>query len=414
MTVTDVGRAPLRLYLSSRALALTGGSVAEAVIPLVVVLTLGGGTTAVGAVTAITLVVSLATRIPISAWVDTRPHQIRLQAYSQLTAAATAAVIPVLWWTGGLSIVTLLVAVVLVVLAKTLVSACGHGTVNQLVPVADRVRAIGTLNSLSSAADIVGQTGGPALLKLLPAPLILLADSAMNATSAILVRRLARFETTPPLHSADTDLDADGPPQSSLIQIARQVISSGPVQLLWLSGIAGSVIAPVTLVYLIRTLGVDAALVGVLYAFGAVGGIGGGLLAHRVLTRLQMWPLIAVSSLLSAGAAGSLLAASHLPYLVYPLVIVFELLSAFAGTLLVAAVYGTLQTRTGHTQIARVMSIASTGMEGLALLGIGAGTLIAARWSEHAAIMTATIGYLAISLMALTAVFGTRIDPETP
>lgn len=405
MTVTDVGRAPLRLYLSSRALALTGGSVAEAVIPLVVVITLGGGTTAVGAVTAITLTVSLATRIPISAWVDTRSHQIRLQAYSQLTAAATAAVIPVLWWTGGLSIVTLLIAVVLVVLAKTLVSACGHSTVNQLVPAADRVRAIGTLNSMSSAADIVGQTGGPALLKLLPAPLILLTDTIMNATSAILVRRLGRYEHTTPPYSSESaaEPESDRPPRDSLISIARQVISTGPVQLLWLSGIVGSVIAPVTLVYLIRRLGIDAALVGVLYAFGAIGGISGGLLAHRALTRLRMWPLITVSSLLSSVAAGCLLAAPHLPHLIYPLVIVFELLSAFAGTLLVAAVYGTLQTRTDHTQIARVMSIASTGMEGLALLGIGAGTLIAAQWSEHTAITAATIGYTAVSLIALMA-----------
>ncbi|WP_433204856.1 MFS transporter [Nocardia sp. CA-107356] len=412
MTVTDVGRAPLRLYLASRALALTGGSVAEAVVPLVVVLTLGGGTTAVGAVTAVTLTFSLATRIPISAWVDAQPHQIRLQAYSQITAAATAALIPLLWWSGLLSITTLLVAVVLVVLAKTLVSACGHSTVNQLVPADDRVRAIGTLNSLSSAADIVGQTGGPALLKLLPAPLILLADTVMNTVSAILVRRLDRYETPAPTQPAAPDTEPDTAARQSLISMARNVVAAGPVQLLWLSGIVGSVIAPVTLVYLIRTLGIDAALVGVLYAFGALGGISGGLLAHRALTRLHMWLLITVSSMLSASAAGCLLAASHLPHLVYPLVIVFELLSAFAGTLLVAAVYGTLQTRTEHTQIARVMSIASTGMEGLALLGIGIGTLIAARLSAHAAITTASLGYLALSLVALTAAIRDHTSPD--
>lgn len=396
--MTAVGeRSPLRTYLASRALALTGGSVAEAVLPLIVVLTLEGGAAAVGAVTAVTLVVSLTTRVPISSWVDTRPHQIRLQAFSQIAAAATAVLIPLLWWWDLLSLPTLLAAVVVIVLARTVVSSLGHTTVNQLVPADDRVRAVGALNSLSSAADIAGQSGGPALLKLLPAPVIPLVDTAMNLVSAALVWRLRGYE------SRDQPGDAAGTVSVRVSEVARSVMAQGPVQVLWLSGIVGSLLAPVTVVFLIRELGIDPALVGVLMAFGALGGITGGLLAHRVLSRLGMWPLIAVSSALSGAAAGLLLSAPRLPGAVYPLVIGFEFLSACAGTLLVAAVYGTLQTRTEHARIARVMSVASTGMEGLALVGIGAGVLVAARWSELATITTAAIGYLALALIAVIA-----------
>ncbi|WP_433579687.1 MFS transporter [Nocardia brasiliensis] len=398
-------RSPLRVYLVSRALALTGGSVAEAVLPLIVVLTLGGGSTAVGAVTAATLVVSLATRIPISAWVDTQPHQIRLQVFSQISAAATAVLIPLLWWVDVLSIPTLLAAVVVIVLAKTLVSSLGHTTVNQLVPAARRVRAVGALNSLSSAADIAGQSGGPALLKLLPAPVILLVDAGMNLVSAALVWRLRGFEAPDrPKDQAQPVNEAPDPASvtaTSVVSIARAVSAQKPVQLLWLSGVVGSLIVPVTLVFLIRELGIDPALVGVLYAFGALGGISGGLLAHRILAYLGMWPLIAVSSGLSAAAGGCLLSAPHHQWGVYPLVIGFEFFSAFAGTLLVAAVYGTLQTRTERTQIARVMSVASTGMEGLALVGIGGGILTTTLWSERATIVTASAGYLALTLIAL-------------
>lgn len=397
-------RSPLRVYLASRALALTGGSVAEAVLPLIVVLTLGGGSAAVGAVTAVTLVVSLATRIPISAWVDTQLHQIRLQVFSQIGAAATAVLIPLLWWADVLSIPTLLAAVVMIVLAKTFVSSLGHTTVNQLVAAARRVQAVGALNSLSSAADIAGQSGGPALLKLLPAPVILLVDAGMNLASAALVWRLRGFES--PGLPDDHAQPVDGAPDpasataTSVVSIARAVLSQKPVQLLWLSGVVGSLIVPVTLVFLIRELGIDPALVGVLYAFGAFGGISGGLLAHRILAYLGMWPLIAISSALSAAAGGCLLAAPSLSWGVYPLVIGFEFFSAFAGTLLVAAVYGTLQTRTEHAQIARVMSVASTGMEGLALAGIGGGILTATLWSERATICIASAGYLALALIA--------------
>ncbi|RBO90137.1 MFS transporter [Nocardia puris] len=401
--MTAVGeRSPLRTYLASRALALTGGSVAEAVLPLIVVLTLDGGAAAVGAVTAVTLVVSLTTRVPISAWVDARPHQIRLQAFSQIAAAATAVLIPLLWWWDLLSLPTLLAAVVVIVLARTVVSSLGHTTVNQLVPADDRVRAVGALNSLSSAADIAGQSGGPALLKLLPAPVIPLVDTAMNLVSAALVWRLRGYE------SRDQPGDAAETVTVRVSEVARSVMAQGPVQVLWLSGIVGSLLAPVTVVFLIRELDIDPALVGVLMACGALGGITGGLLAHRVLSRLAMWPLIAVSSALSGAAAALLLSAPRLPGAVYPLVIGFEFLSACAGTLLVAAVYGTLQTRTEHARIARVMSVASTGMEGLALVGIGAGVLVAARWSELATITTAAIGYLALALIAVIAALRRR------
>lgn len=412
MTSVLTTKPPIRGYFASRALALTGGAVAEAILPLIVVVTLDGGSTAVGAVTATTIAVSLLTRVPLSAWVDARSRQITLQAFSQVVSAGTACLVPLLWVLDVLNTATLLASVIVIVLAKTLVSSCGHSTVNQLAEPEQRVRAIGTLNSISSAADVIGQSGGPALTRVMPAPLVLLIDAVMNLASAAIIWRLRRFE-----HGRGSDVDeavADGAPDATtpVLAIVRRVVGQPPIWLLWLSGVVGSLIAPVTLVYLIDELDVPPALVGVLYAFGAAGGITGGLLAHRVLARLGMRPLITVSCLLSSTAVFCLVAAADLRSGIYPLVIAFELLAALSGTLLVAAVYGTLQASTEVSEVSRVMSVASTGMEGLALLGIGAGVAIAAVYSEYVTIVVTAVCYLVLGCAAAWVRPAKAAEPE--
>lgn len=235
----------------------------------------------------------------------------------------------------------------------------------------------------------------------MPAPLVLLVDTALNLVSAAVIWRLRRFESG---RAGDADevsahetAAAEKTPVSAIV---RRVIGQPPVPLLWTSGVVGSLIAPVTLVYLIHELDVPSALVGVLYAFGALGGITGGLTAHRVLARLGMRRLIVVSCLLSSGAVCCLVAAADLRSIIYPLVIGFELLAALSGTLLVAGVYGTLQVSTSVSEVSRVMAVAGTGMEGLALLGIGAGVAIAAVYSEYVTIVAAAICYLVLGCVA--------------
>ncbi|MGW0178231.1 hypothetical protein [Nocardia sp. NPDC003345] len=239
------------------------------------------------------------------------------------------------------------------------------------------------------------------MTRVMPAPLVLLVDTALNLVSAAVIWRLRRFESG---RAGDADevsahetAAAEKTPVSAIV---RRVIGQPPVPLLWTSGVVGSLIAPVTLVYLIHELDVPSALVGVLYAFGALGGITGGLTAHRVLARLGMRRLIVVSCLLSSGAVCCLVAAADLRSIIYPLVIGFELLAALSGTLLVAGVYGTLQVSTSVSEVSRVMAVAGTGMEGLALLGIGAGVAIAAVYSEYVTIVAAAICYLVLGCVA--------------
>ncbi|MGV9678861.1 MFS transporter [Nocardia sp. NPDC003482] len=398
MTTTETTSAT-RTYLASRGLALTGGSVAEAVLPLIVVVTLRGGTSAVGAVTATMLTVGLVTRIPLASWVDSRKRHITVQALAQILAAASACLIPLLWWSRMLTLPTLLASVVVVVSTKTLVASCGHSTLNSVVPPRRRTRAVGALNSMSSAADIVGSSAGPALTRLVPAPAILLVDAALNLLSAALLWPLRFVEAETAVAERVSEPGPHVPTTTLVLTVARR----RDVWLLWLSGVVGSLLAPVMLVYLIRDLHVAPALVGVLLAFGAVGGIVGGLLAHRILRWLGMWPLIAASSGLSAVSTVCLLSAGQLHRLVYPLVILFEILSASAGTLLVAAVFGTLQTATARPEISRVMSIASTGMEGLALAGIAAGVALSTAWSDHAVIVVTASCYVILALCAAAA-----------
>ncbi|OCW85671.1 hypothetical protein A8M60_04605 [Nocardia farcinica] len=189
----------------------------------------------------------------------------------------------------------------------------------------------------------------------------------------------------------------------AFLALTRTVLRDRPLWVLWGSAIANSVVAPAVLIYITRTLDVPVTVVGVIFAIGSVGGILGGLVVGRVLTAFSVRDALLGSVAIGLISAVSLLGASEWESALYPLLVLYEFASAFSGTLIVATVFGLLQVNSGSSTVARVLTVASTGLELCGLLGIGLGSLI----SEAAT--TRTVVAVSCGMYAVLVVFAVLV-----
>lgn len=133
-----------------------------------------------GLLTGIGLVVSLVLQIPLAVWSDRRRDQLRLVVRAAAASALVSLSIPVLWWSGLLTLPVLFGCVLAAAVVAAVRASLGHAIVNDLAAPEERVTAIGRLNGVSSGAEIGGQSGGSGLIAVM---LYLLRDLGIPAAA---------------------------------------------------------------------------------------------------------------------------------------------------------------------------------------------------------------------------------------
>lgn len=127
----------------------------------------------------------------------------------------------------------------------------------------------------------------------------------------------------------DVDADPAEEPRPSLSLIAQQ-LSRKPT--LWIAAAAGlfsSLTAPLGVYYFVNVLGVDPALLGLVLATGALGGITGGVALGRLYARWSTATVVVIG-LLTMGLAtiGVALAPADSPW-TYVALVAIEFVTAF-------------------------------------------------------------------------------------
>ncbi|MFC7925171.1 MFS transporter [Microbacterium laevaniformans] len=354
-------------FRTGRVFTSAGGAATEVLAPLILVSTLGGTPAQVAALLAVMLVTSMLLRIPLAVWADRSRRHVRLMILTATLSGLWSTVVPIMWAVGALSPATLIVWLAMNILLLTALSVLGHGVLNHLTEPEDRVRQVGLLSSATSTGEIVGQSGAPLLIALMPAPVALLIDTVASWIAALSWTRIP-----------DVDADPAEEPRPSLKLIAQQ-LSRKPT--LWIAAAAGffsSITAPLGVYYFVNRLGIDPALLGLVLATGALGGITGGVSLGRLYARWSMKTVIVIG-LVTMGVAtiGVAVAPANSPW-TYVTLVAIEFFTAFGGTLVMATLYGELQSGAGSQDVARTMSSASFLIEGTGLAGLGAGAALAA------------------------------------
>ena len=419
-----------------------GTSVASVATPLIAVQVLDADAFTVSLLTAAAWLPWLLIGLPAGAWID-RVAKRPVLIGCDLASALLVASIPAAAWLGHLTMPHLLAVALLVGTAAVFFQVAWTAYVPELV---DR-RALVRANSVLQGSESAVQIAGPALAGLLVAAVSAVAGLALDAISfaasavfLLLIRgavgtsRPARSSTPSspspsspsspsPSSPSSPSTSAASPGRSAVSGIGRDIaagvrwLAREPLlRSLTIHGAAGNLAltgyGAITVVFLVRDLGVNPATVGVLMAASGIGGVAA---APRP-------PVLAPGGGAGPALGGCQVGAGGLARVI-PLSTAGAGLTLFAlGTGLVAAcvvagnvIAGTFrQTYVPPALLARVV----TGMQFVnlgaiplgALLGGALATMAGTRW----AIAVLVIGYALAGLILLRGPWRGRRDLPSP
>ncbi|GAB2856417.1 MFS transporter [Actinoallomurus bryophytorum] len=306
------GRDFVRLWAATTASSF-GTTLTTVALPLVALVTLHASTFAVGLISAAELLSWLVLGLSAGVWVDRLARRPLMVACDLLRAVALVSV-PVAVATGMVSVPQLVLVALVLGVASVFFDIAGQ-TYLPLVVEADGLLAG---NSRLQAGQSAAQTGGPAvggaLAQLIGAPLTLLVDVASYLFSALFLSTLRTREEP----SEVTDRARMLP---QIREGLRHVLADPVIRPLMLVAaglnMVGTAYETLLVPFLLRTVEVRPALIGVLLAVGGVGGVLGGVLGPRVAARLGgartmvltacVCPLISMLAPLSTAGAGLVL-----------------------------------------------------------------------------------------------------------
>ncbi|MFD9336336.1 MFS transporter [Streptomyces sp. NPDC060028] len=276
---------------------------------------LHAGSREVGVLTAASTVCYLLIGLPAGAWVDRMPKR-RTLMWAALVRASAVLTVPALWLAGGLRMEALYAVAAVVGLAAVFFDVACQSYVPVLVADED----IGPANARLEATAQLSTLGGPALagllMRVVSAPVVMLVDAASYLASFLCLSVTKDNEQRPAPTCGD---GARGRLRADIAEGLRFVRDQPVIRRLALSmGVSNffaTMVATLVPVLVMRTLGFDAFMLGLIMTCGAAGGVLGAMLAPVARRRFSAGTVMAAGLITAASctAAGPL-AAAVAPY----------------------------------------------------------------------------------------------------
>jgi predicted MFS family arabinose efflux permease len=304
-------------------MSLLGSQVTLVALPLTAVLSLHADSGEMGLLRVAQTAPFLLFGLLAGAWVDRR-SRLSVLSISSAGQAVLLAFVPALYLLHGLRMELLYAIAFLVGVLTVLFDVAFQAFTPSLVQAESLVDANSKLETSRSIAQVVGPSLGGVAVQVVGAPLAILADAASFVFLAGMLRSIRDPETRP----APTE-------RPSLVREVRE----GMVALLGhpvlraiaisstLANLTISILTPILLLFLVHTLGLSPALIGVVLMVMGLGGVLGALAGGAAGGRLSM-PLILGLGLFLC-AVGSLVIAAATRPTVVAVVIVAAGLGAF-------------------------------------------------------------------------------------
>lgn len=270
-----------RRLWAAGSLSAVGTQVTALAVPLTAVVYMHASTFEVGELTAAEALPLLLFGLPFGAWVD-RIRRRRMLVAMDTVRALALATLPVAAAVHALSLAQLYAVSFVVGAASIGFSTAHQAYLPSLVERDELAAANGALQTTQSAAYAIGPGIGGALVQVLTAPIALAVDAASYVWSAAWIRAIHTAEQAVPR--------PDGFGVRRQIAEGIRVIAADPV-LRWVTLYNAccvfflSIERALQAVFLVRTVGLEPAVIGVVTSMAAIGAIGGGLLARRLIAR---------------------------------------------------------------------------------------------------------------------------------
>ncbi|WET76223.1 MFS transporter [Amycolatopsis sp. QT-25] len=388
-----------RRYLAVRGQSALGTAVSAVVVPLLAAVVLGATTSQLGVLLVVTYSVRPAARLLAAVAAERSTRRVTMLRLLELGRFASVGLVPVVWWTGHLTMWSL---VALTAVTSALTGCFTAYAVPVVVDLVDRdslARANGLIGTVTSATQVAGPGLAGLLLQVLTAPVVLLVDAATYLASALLLRGR---EPVRPLVEGDADAGFIGVARGFLVVLHKPLapIAVGALLVTALNGVVGAVLP----IFATRDLGLAPGTYAWLLAAGAAGGIAGGA-AVGVLARRMPTTHVALLALLLMAASLWALPLSRPGWSAVLGLAWYEGIGSFAGVLYIAALMTAIPAVVPIHTIARAsaaaMLIPELGMALGAALSALVGDLVEPR---HLLVLAAST-----SLLVCLSICGHRV-----
>ncbi|MBD7950297.1 MFS transporter [Oerskovia rustica] len=259
------------------ALGQLGAQLTGFVLPIFAVSLLHATEWQMGALNAAETAAFLLLSLPAGAWVD-RMRKRRVLVAADLARAAILSVVVVAALTGHASMGLLIGAAVVISTFSLFFDVAHQSYVPGLVGLDHVVEGNSKLQATQSVAMIVGPAIGGVALRVLSAPLVMVATVGTYLASALAVSRIRHHEDLP-------DPAARRPLRTEIAEGLRFVASEPLLRRILactsLANLGGAIGNAVVVIFALRTLDVGTATYGVVLSASAAGGLLGAVLADR-------------------------------------------------------------------------------------------------------------------------------------
>jgi MFS family permease len=296
----------LRLWTGETTSAI-GSQLGALAIPFLAVTVLAASEFEIGLLGAVSTAAFLLIGLPAGAWVD-RWLKRRVMLWADLSRATALATIPLVWFTGTLTIWQLLLVAAVVGVATVFFDVAYQS----YIPVLVEPRSISEANSKLETTQQLARVGGPALggilLAVVRAPVLIGIDALTYLFSFLALSSIRDSEKPAPKEDRRPLVEEI---REGMGFVTREPLLRRIVLCTAVSNFAGTLAMTVLPILVLRELGLSPAAWGIATSFGAVGGLLGALFSARLARRIGEGTVIPLASV-TAGIGMLLIAAMSL------------------------------------------------------------------------------------------------------
>jgi hypothetical protein len=263
-----------------------GGQVTLLAIPLSAAVLLHAAPTQMGLLTAMEIVPFVLFSLPTGVWLD-RVRKLPVYVVGELSIAAAVASVPLAWWLGWLSMGWLYFVGFVIGTVNTTAGSAAQIVLTQIVPRERLVEAHAKNALASSTAEVTGPGAAGALIKVLGAPVALLAEALLLVVSSSILRGTRVKETPAHQNAPFWPAMREG---LNFVRGHRLLVTMATCVGIWQMCNQSAMV--VQILFATRQLGLSERGVGLSYVALGVGTIGASAVGYRLVRRVGNGPTL--------------------------------------------------------------------------------------------------------------------------
>jgi MFS family permease len=287
----------LKLW-SAETISQFGSQVGGFAMPLVAIITLEASPLAVSALLVVEFAPFLLISLPAGVWVDRLPRR-PILIFSDFARAALLATIPIAYVFDVLTIWQLFVVGFLFGICTVFFDVAYQSYLPSIVNRRELVEGNSKLEISRSSAQLGGPAVAGVLVETIKAPFTILADAISFVASGLFVLRISKVEENVPTRAERKESKASM--RTELGEGLRWVFGNPYLRTISSStatfNLFGSMMWAILTIYLVRTLEMSPALIGIIFAIGQVGYLLGALTTNKIAARVGVGPAIVLGAM---------------------------------------------------------------------------------------------------------------------